>query len=152
MFRIDSFSQSFRRWWFAAVGVFGLLLSIGCGSDDPFNYHRVSGKVNYDDGSLIPTERITVTFYPQVNRIDAKTHLRPGKAEVNVADGTFNQVTSHEYGDGVVRGKQKVTIAALDSQGRMTTAIPIRYAHPKRTPLEVDSADSPYLFEIKKPQ
>ena len=105
-----------------------------------------------DDGSLIPAERITVAFYPQVDRIDAKTHPRPGKAEVNVADGTFNQVTSHEHGDGVVLGKQKVTIAALDSQGRVTTAIPLLYAHPKRTPLEVDSADSPYLFEIKKPR
>ena len=151
MFRIDSFSQSYRRWWFAP-GLLGVLFSIGCGSDDPFNYHRVSGKVTYDDGSLIPAERITVTFYPQVERIDAKTHPRPGKAEVTVADGTFNQVTSHEHGDGVVRGKHKVTIAALDSQGRVSTAIPLEYSHPKRTPLEVDSADSPYLFEIKKPR
>ncbi len=152
MFRINSFLQGYRRWWFTAAGVFGLLFSIGCGSGDPFNYHRVSGKVTYDDGSLIPAERITVTFYPQVDRIDAKTHPRPGKAEVNVADGTFNQITSHEHGDGVVRGKHKVTIAALDSQGRVSTAIPLKYSHPKRTPLEVDSAESPYLFEIKKPR
>ena len=73
-------------------------------------------------------------------------------AEVNTADGTFDVVTSHEYGDGIVRGKHKVHIQAFDEQNQPSRAVPSEYSHPQKTPLEVDSADSPYHFKVKKPQ
>ena len=92
MFRLHTISKRRRAGWFVAVVVLGAMLPAGCGSSDPFDYARVSGKVTYDDGSLIPAARITVTFLSQAPAVDAKTHPRPGMAEVNTADGTFDIV------------------------------------------------------------
>ena len=124
----------------------------GCGSGDPFDYVKVSGKVTYEDESLIPADRVTGTSGPPADPADERTHPRPGVAEVSGADGTFDVVSSHRYGDGVVRGKHKVLIISLDKQEVPTDAIPPEYADRNQTPLQVDTADSPYHFKLKKPQ
>ncbi|MCA9266853.1 MAG: hypothetical protein KDA41_00205, partial [Planctomycetales bacterium] len=71
----------------------------GC-SREPFAYVPASGSVTYEDGSLIPAERIVVTFIPQVDETNEKIHPPSAVAEVNTADGTFDVVTSHRHGDG----------------------------------------------------
>jgi hypothetical protein len=134
--------------------VTGLLVSmllLGC-SDEPFDYVKVSGKVTYEDGSLIAAERIQVTFLSQSGPLDAKTHPRPGLAEVNVDDGTFEEVTSHKFGDGVVPGKHKVLVVATDMNGSPLPVIPPAYANAKQTPHEVDTADTPFHFKVRKPK
>jgi hypothetical protein len=82
-----------------------LLTASGCGSNDPFHYVRVSGKVTYEDGSLIPAEGIVLRFYPQQGSLDAKTHPRPGMSVVEPATGEFHAATSHRLNDGLVSGK-----------------------------------------------
>ena len=130
------------------------LLSIvfsGCGSGDPFEYVQVSGRVSYEDGTLIPTEKLRVTFIPQMQAIDGRTHPRAGTAYANVADGSFENFTSHLPGDGVVPGKHRVLIVALDKNEAISPLVPRKYSSGSQTPLIVDAAETPFHFQIPKP-
>ena len=40
------------------------LLLAGCGNEEPFDYVKVSGRVTYEDGSLIPAEHLMLEFVP----------------------------------------------------------------------------------------
>lgn len=129
------------------------LWATGCGSGDPFSYKKVTGSVSYEDGSPIPSESIIVTFSPQVEAIDEQTHPRSGMAYVK-ADGTFDVVTSYQYGDGIVRGEHKVLVAirggptgASDTQ----PLIPSEYGRLATTPLVVHTDDAPFEIKIRKP-
>ncbi len=97
-------------WRVGILGVVWLVTASGCGSNEPFSYRKVTGTVKYDDESLIQAARLEVAFHPLIPPKDPKTHPRPGVAEVDLATGTINEVTSHKYGDGVVAGEHKVTV------------------------------------------
>ncbi len=129
----------------------GMIAVAGCGGSDPFGYVQVSGKVTYEDGTPIPAPNIQVTFAPQSPAIDAKTHPPHGTAEIK-EDGTFDRVTSRKFGDGIVRGRHKVLVQALDAEDRLSDAVPPDYADPATTPLEVDTADAPFHLKIAKPK
>ena len=128
-----------------------LLPVAGCGEGEPFDYVKVTGKVTYEDGSLIPAHRVEVMFISLSPPVDPRTHPRPGSAEVNVSDGTFKDVSSHEFGDGAVRGKHKVLVKSYDELNVPTSHVPPEYGSVKQTPFEVDTADSPYHFKVRKP-
>lgn len=128
-----------------------LVAFAGCGNKDPFSYAKVSGKVVYEDGSLIPVDSIMLTFYPQGGELDAKTRPRPGKATVDVNTGEFHNITSNRLNDGLVRGKHKVTLRAGDGQSLPAELVPPEYRHPFETPLLVDTAESPFELRVKKP-
>jgi len=128
-----------------------LLWAAGCGAE-PFGMARVHGKVTYEDGTPIKAFRIRVIFNPQVKAIDAETFPRPGEATVNAEDGTFDTVTTHKYGDGLVVGKHKVQVISLDERENTTNAVPAVYRDAATTPLEVDvrSGMGPIELKIKK--
>ncbi len=128
----------------------GLLLS-GCGTRDPFRYVPVSGIITYEDGSLIPVNDMTLMFYPQSPPKDEKTHPRPGVAYVDKATGRFEKATSHTLGDGLVRGKHKVTVVDIFLAALPPDIVPPEYADPQKTPLEVDTADAPFHLKVHKP-
>ncbi len=117
----------------------------GCGSSE---YVKISGRVTYEDGSLIPGERIELVFYPgEVVRTESvadgsKKSPRPGRAAVNSGDGTFDTVTTLRYGDGIMPGKYRVVV-----QGG---GIPREYTSASTTPLIVDTKDSPFTLLVKK--
>jgi len=123
-----------------------MLVIGGCGHREPFEYVKVSGKVRYEDGSLIPAGRLVVRFISQTQTGDRKIIARPGDGEVNVKTGEFRSVTSHNAGDGIVAGEHKVLIMAGGS------AVPDEYTKPETTPLTANSSDSPFDFKIKKPE
>lgn len=103
---------------------------------------KVSGTVTYDDGSLIPGERLVVTFLPQMKALNATTYPRPGIAEVDVNTGKFECVTSHKYGDGVVPGEHKILVESIGSIERSllaSGAVPAEYRSAEKTPLRVDA-------------
>jgi hypothetical protein len=135
-----------------ALCVGGLLAALaGCGASDPFERVKVSGKVTYDDGSLIPGERVVVTFLPQAAPLDAKTYPRPGVAEVKTVDGTFSAATTKDRDDGIVAGRHKVLVQSLNSLGTPTDAVPSEYGDSGRTPLEIDAAQTPLKITVRKP-
>ena len=143
------FGRRLRWIWPALLAAAPLVL--GCSGGDPFRYVKVSGKVTYEDGSFIPAERITLTFVPQAQGIDAKTQPHTGTAEVNVADGSFDAVTSHRFGDGLVAGRHKVLVTALGEHEMPSNAVPADYGDLGRTPLEVDTSESPFALQVRKP-
>jgi hypothetical protein len=118
----------------------------GCSSNTTFDYVPVSGKVTYEDGTTFPGGQLQ--FSSQADPIGT-AHPRPGTASIN-QDGTFDVVTSHKYGDGLVSGKHKVSfIFATDAEGRLL--VPKEYASMATTPLVIDTADAPIEIKIPKP-
>ena len=138
----------------AALWAAGCLLAFlaGCGAKEPFQHVPVSGKVTYDDGSLIPVDGLMLMFIPQTGPIDPKTYPRPGTAVVDKATGTFSSATTHKANDGLVRGKHKVTLFAPNNRPLTPSVVPPEYGDPAKTPLEVDTANQPFELKVRKPK
>jgi hypothetical protein len=118
----------------------------GCGSQSPFEYIPVSGKVTYEDGSPVTVGK--VFFVPDAPPKDGM-HPRTATADLN-ADGTFSSVTSYKPGDGLVPGKHKVAIMfAEDANGKLLVAKD--YTSFATSPLVVDTADAPFEIKVPKP-
>jgi len=128
-----------------------VLLSIaallGCGSNEPFDYVKVQGKVSYDDGTPLPIKQYQLTFESE-SPAKGTFHPRPGEA--TVVDGKFNIATSHKRGDGLVPGKHRVAFAyATDASGK--SLVPPEYTETSKTPLEIDTANSPFVIKVPRP-
>ncbi len=127
----------------------------GCGSGEKFSYVKVSGKVSYEDGSLIPADWMEIRFISQVPPPDAKTAPLRGIAEVDPKTGKFDVVTSHTYGDGLVPGEHKVLIQAVRGKFKTSSAVmdlvPPEYTDPEKTPLVVNTNQSPFDLKVRKP-
>ncbi|HEY4233634.1 MAG TPA: hypothetical protein VGM76_09415 [Lacipirellulaceae bacterium] len=132
--------------------IIGLLVGLltGCGSGGgPFSYVPVSGKVTYDDGSSIPVGGMKVYFH-SLDPPSGEAHVPPGIASAG-PNGAFENVTSHKYGDGLIKGKYKVTLVCEEA-GKLTTKIPKDYERPDTTPLHVEITESGQVLEIKVPK
>jgi len=137
--------------WMFLAGAILLGLSAGCGSQ-PYDTKAISGKVTYEDGSLIPAPAIYIYFEPQEENVDAKTFPRRGSAEVNVADGTFSEVTTYEPGDGAIPGKHKVVIEVLGDGGVPDYSyFPREYSDSATTPLTIE-VGSQRSFDLTVPK
>src|SRR6478672_8280963 len=115
-------------------------LTVGCnGSGNPFTSVPVSGKLTYEDGTLIPVQGMKLFFHCLE---PPKGNMHPRPAQVPVADdGTFSDVTTYKFADGLVLGKHSVTVVALD-KGKPSKQIPSEYAYPQKTPLVVEVTKS----------
>jgi hypothetical protein len=123
----------------------------GCGGGNPFDLVKVSGTLTYDDGSLIPAKMIILKFEPLAAPLDAKTNPPSGMSYVNLTDGTFDVVTSYKYADGLVRGKHRVLVSATGASDGSTKLVPDEYVDSDRTPLRVDTVESPFRLVVRKP-
>ncbi len=135
-----------QKLFFVMLAALCLNTLSGCGND-PFSYVPVSGKVTYEDGSLIPGDDLQLFFYPIGGELNAKTHPRPGQAIIDPATGQFSEVTSHKPGAGLVPGKYKVTVYS-----REPNIVPREYTIDTKTPLEVDTASVPFDIKVPKPK
>ena len=124
-----------------------LTLLVGCGGSG--DYVEVSGKVTYEDGSVIPIRGMQVIFNPQVNSTEGRAgrskRPRAARAAVNEKDGTFDTATTYTYGDGLPAGKYIVTLQDAERK------LPPAYASLDTTPFHADTKDSPFTFLVKKP-
>jgi hypothetical protein len=124
----------------------------GCGSGNPWDLVKVTGKVTYDDGTIIPVGSMKLYFVPQTPPIDSKTSPRQGVAGVNASDGSFDAVTTYKYGDGLIAGKHKVVVAAYESGARdLSPKVPKQCSMAATTPLEIDTANLPLEIKVPKP-
>ena len=108
----------------------------GCGgSGGSFKYVPVTGKVTYEDGTLIPVSGMRIYFHSLEPAMDGM-HVRPGIGGIG-SDGTFKDITTYKYADGLVLGKYKVSLV-IQEAGGSTPKIPKEYALPEKTPLRVE--------------
>jgi hypothetical protein len=127
-----------------------IALATGCGGNgSPFKSVPISGKVTYDDGSVIPVAGMKIYFHSLAPAV-GDMHPRPGIGSVD-ADGSFKDITTYKYADGVVVGKNTVTLVCQEG-GKLTTKIPKEYEHPQSTPLQVEVTKSGQFLEIKVPK
>jgi hypothetical protein len=142
--------STLQRSCLGVAALVSLAGSIGC-EREPFQHVQVSGRVTYDDGTVIPVQLMELTFQPQAASLDEKTHPRPGHGAVDVATGRFNNVTTHKPNDGLVAGKHKVKISAYDAAQQISTAIPQEYTDISTTPLQFDTASPVWEIRIRRP-
>jgi hypothetical protein len=141
--------QLSRRDSWSALGLLALLVA-GCGgSGSPFKSVPVIGKVTYDDGTVIPVGGMKIFFHCQEPPKDGM-HPRPAQASVG-PDGTFKDVTTYKFADGLVLGKHKVSLVCEEG-GKLTDKIPKDYALPDKTPLVVEVTKPGQFLEIKVPK
>ncbi len=135
-----------------AIGLLAVVIAVAGCSGEPYAYTHVSGRVTYEDGSVIPAPRVKVTFISQAPPVDKKTVPRPGVTDVDPETGKFETVTSHTYGDGVVPGEHKVLVEALSATNVRLPLVPPEYSDVAKTPLRVNTKDSPLEIKVPKPQ
>ena len=123
----------------------------GCGSSQPYPVEKVSGKITYEDGSLIPAQRMRLIFVPQTPTVDPKTPPKKGTAEVIVKTGEFKFVNTFGYQDGIIRGEHKVFVQCVFEGVEPRKLVPDEYASAEKTPLKVVSSDSPFDLKVAKP-
>ena len=135
-----------RNWaWFILVCILA-----GCGSGSPYKYVKCSGKITYEDGSPIPKGGMELRF----SALDAPQleHAYPRPAIARVNDkGEFERVTSYKYGDGLIPGRHKVCLD-LGSAQDTKPLVSKEYTSIATTPLEVDTANSPFDIKVPKPK
>ena len=134
---------------FAAI--FWITLFGGCGQREPFQLVTASGKVTYEDGTPIPVDSLTLTFFPQTASATADIHPRPGVAVVDAATGQFKSVTTHKANDGLVFGKHKVVLGMPGGVPPLAV-VPRNYIDLATTPLQVDTDKQPFVLQVKKPR
>jgi hypothetical protein len=127
------------------------LAGFGC-NKRPYACDKVSGKVTYEDGSLIPAERIRMVFVPQRPPIDPKTAPRNGTADADVKTGAFNCATTFAHADGIIAGEHKVVIQCIRNGILARDLVADEFTDPAKTPLVVRSGDSPFDFRVRRPQ
>ena len=128
------------------------VLVAGCGAKEPFALVKASGRITYEDGTLIPAEGnyVRLTFYSQTPPLDAKTFPRLGIADVDLRDGAFSCVTSHHWADGLAVGRHKIVISTR-TRHEVPKGVPPEYCALETTPLEIDTAQPPRKITIHKP-
>jgi hypothetical protein len=127
-----------------------LVPALGCQRVGPYSCVKVSGKVTYEDGSPIPADRIRVVFVSQTPPVDPKTPPRAGFAEADGKTGTFDFATTYAYKDGIIAGEHKVFIECYRNGQLSHDLIADEYSDPAKTPLKVQSSESPFELKVRK--
>ncbi len=127
-----------------------LAIAPGC-HREPYSCVKVSGKVTYEDGSLIPADRIEVAFFPQTPPIDPKTPPKAGSAEADGKTGAFAYATTFIRGDGIIVGEHKVVIQCFRGRHPVSGLVADDYSNPVATPLKVNTSESPFDLKVPKP-
>ena len=106
----------------------------------------VQGSVVYEDGTPVTGGQLQ---FESMEPAKGNKHPRPANAKIK-PDGSFDSVTSHTFADGLVPGKHKVSfIFATGADGK--PLVPPEYNNAAKTPLVIDTADSPLVIKVPKP-
>jgi hypothetical protein len=145
-----------RRNVLAVIALCVLVLALGCNSE-PFSFVKVSGKITYADGSLIPGKALMVTFVPLERKTSGKDVAGNAIGYLNLNDGTFAGLTTHKPMDGAVPGKYKVTLVCIDpgEPGQaIADPVPKRYQDAEQSPWQVEVSRSSRHFDltVEKPR
>ncbi len=127
----------------------------GCSGGNAESLYKVSGTVTYN-GKPVPN--VSVIFNPEG---DAGSG-RSGTA-ITDENGAFSSVTTHNPGDGVIPGKQTVTLATIAKEGdsgdlgedaygtgdASELPFPTKYLNSTESDIHLDITSSGQTVEIK---
>jgi hypothetical protein len=136
---------------FCLASALALAAVSGCGSSNPYPVTKVSGKITYEDGSLIPADRMRLIFVPQTPTVDPKTPPHKGTAEVIVKTGEVKFVNTFGFQDGIIKGEHRVFVQCIFEGSKPRKLVPDEYADAEKTPLRVQSSDTPFDLKVAKP-
>jgi hypothetical protein len=111
---------------------------------------KVSGKIAYEDGSLIPGGGLRLRFIAQDAPQVENAFPRPAFAVID-ENGQFDCATSHKYGDGLIPGKHKVSIEREGSPDARPP-VPTEYLSINTSPIVVDTSEAPFDIKVPKPK
>ena len=124
-----------------------LFFLVGCGESGP-PMAKVTGKVTYPDGSAPKGATAVIRFEPTK---DTNANIRKMASGQLDAEGNFEAFTV-KPGDGVIKGKYKVTFEVLESYRTGVSLIDKKFTKIESTPFEVvvDGPSHEFDFEIEK--
>jgi hypothetical protein len=137
---------------FCLASALALAAISGCGRSQPYPVEKVSGKITYEDGSLIPAQRLRLIFVPQTPAVDPKIPPHDGTVEVIVKTGEFKFVNTYGFQDGIIKGEHKVWLQCIVGGSQSRKLVPKEYASADKTPIRVKSSDSPFVLKVPKPR
>jgi hypothetical protein len=123
----------------------------GCGKQTPYACVPVSGKVTYEDGSLIPADEIRLVFLSQTPPTDPTTPPRNGNARADGKTGMFDSASTYGNKDGIVTGEHKVVVQCLRAGHLIRNVIAAEFMDAAKTPLKVRTGESPLNLKVPKP-
>jgi|GEM_PF-1962877 len=131
--------DSLRGHLTGVLSIIGLVIlgAAGCGRT-PYKVVPISGTIKYEDGSRIEADMVSIVLVSQEAPLDRKTHPRVGRAELNIADGTFRCISTYDFDDGAIVGRHKIVLRALGPNEASSDAIPEAYSDVSTTPLEIE--------------
>jgi hypothetical protein len=140
-------------WPLGLILAVALALVAGC-KRQPYGCVPVSGKLTYEDGSVIPADKIRIKFFPLVPVIDPKSPPRFGAALVDPKTGNFDSAMTFQPKDGLIAGEHKVVIECFSGAGRelRRDLFPPEYCDSQKTPLKVDTSKLPFELKVPKPK
>lgn len=130
----------------------GLLLSFVFFERNETQYRTFRGTVAYEDGSLLPVTSLLVSLMPQGDAKTSQRYERPGIAEVDCGTGAFEMTMSYRGAWDENAGICKATLRSGDLQPLSTNIASSDYGDAMKTPLSVDTKDSPLQIRVRKPQ
>ncbi len=136
---------------FLLASAVALAVVSGCGYKPPYSCVKVSGKVTYEDGTLIPAQGIRLVFISQAPPVDQRTSPKSGKANVNAKTGEFDSATTFDYKDGLILGKHKVVVQCTSGNNMAKKLVPPECTDAATTPVTVDVTGSPLQIKVPKP-
>jgi hypothetical protein len=138
--------QTIHKLLWASTSVALCAVVTGCGQDSPVA--QVKGKVLYKDGSVPKGAIRVVRFEPAVD--STSVVRKAASSDIDAADGSFELFT-RKPGDGVYRGKYKVTFTVLPDPRSQESLILDKYTISATTPYEVsvDRDVDDLAFEIE---
>ena len=92
-----------------------------------------------------------MSFFSQKPPIDPKTRPKDGRAKADGKTGQFELASTYAYGDGIIVGDHKVTVQCIVNGNEDKKMVPAEYQDKDKTPLKVNSSESPFDFKIPKP-
>jgi hypothetical protein len=92
-----------------------------------------------------------LVFVPLTPPVDPKTPPKKGLVDVDVKTGSFNEATTFDHGDGIIKGESKVWVQCIVNGVQSRKLIPADYSSADKTPLRVKSSESPFTLKVPKP-
>ncbi len=139
------------RYGRAATALAAMVLLAGCARDRPETI-PVSGKVTYEDGSLVPANRMELRFLAQPEVVRAKDYPPAATARVDTRDGTFSEMTTWMHGDGVIPGEYEVEVVRYGSEEEPGGIKAVRYRGDRVWPNSVTVSAESNTFHVTIPR